>query len=80
MAKPGSHYVVFQPGSWRFLVDLRDAPGTCTATWIHPETGEESPGYPVEGGRVVHVVPPSERSWLILLTRDHTAEPEGPAG
>jgi hypothetical protein len=61
---------VYQPYPWRFRIDLRDAPGSFATTWIHPETGAQTAGTPLTGGQVPHVILPSERSWLLLVTRD----------
>jgi hypothetical protein len=70
LAAPGRHYLVYQPYPWRFRIDLQDAPGSYATTWIHPETGEETVGTPLTGGQVPNVILPSERSWLLLVTRD----------
>jgi len=69
LAKPGSHYLVYQPYADRFMLDLSDAPGSFATSWRHPETGDQQPGAPVTGGRTVHFVPPAANPWLLLVRR-----------
>lgn len=51
LAKPGSEYLVFQPGgNGEFTVDLRDGPGPYAVEWLSVNTGKIVPGKPVQGG------------------------------
>jgi hypothetical protein len=70
MAKPGSHYVFFQPGGGRFRVDLADGDGPFVSRWRHAEHGGEQPGPRLPNRRNTHVVPPDGGRWLLLVERD----------
>jgi hypothetical protein len=51
LAKPGSEYLVFQPGgNGEFTVDLRDGPGPYAVEWLNVYSGKTVPGKPVRGG------------------------------
>ena len=53
LAKPGSEYLVLQPGiHGEFTVDLRDGPGPYAVEWLNIGTGERVSGKPVRGGAV----------------------------
>ena len=51
LAKPGSEYLVFQPGSdGEFRVNLSDARGTFSVEWLNVYKNATVAGPPVEGG------------------------------
>jgi hypothetical protein len=53
LAKPGSEYLVFQPGSrGEFTVDLGESPLTFSVEWLNVNTGSNVTGKPVRGGGV----------------------------
>ena len=59
LAKPGSEYVVFQPGGrGEFTVNLSDGKGSFSVEWFDVNAGKTVPGKPVEGGnRRIFVTP-----------------------
>jgi hypothetical protein len=51
LAKPGSEYLVFQPGSrGEFTVNLSDAKGSFKVEWFDVNAAKTVPGKAVEGG------------------------------
>jgi hypothetical protein len=53
LAKPGSEYLIFQPGSrGEFTVDLSESPLTFSVEWLNVNTGSNVTGKPVRGGGV----------------------------
>ena len=53
LAKPGSEYLVFQPGGrGEFSVDLKSASGAFSVEWFNINADTTVPGKPVEGGAV----------------------------
>lgn len=51
LAKPGSEYVIFQPGGrGEFAVNLSDAKGSFAAEWFDVNANKTLPGAPVESG------------------------------
>ncbi|MEK7406063.1 MAG: hypothetical protein AAB225_13230 [Acidobacteriota bacterium] len=51
LAKPGSEYLVFQPGGQgEFRVNLSDAQGGFSVEWFNVYAGATVPGKPVQGG------------------------------
>jgi hypothetical protein len=51
LAKPGSEYLVFQPGNrGEFTVDLRDGAGPYAVEWFSVNSGKTVAGKPVPGG------------------------------
>jgi hypothetical protein len=59
LAKPGSEYLVFQPGNHgEFTVDLRDGDGPYAVEWLNVYSGKTLLGKPVRGGgRTIFITP-----------------------
>ena len=57
LAAPGFQYLVYQPASGAFTLDLRRAPGRFAVEWLRPATGERFHSS-VRGSRRVTLVPP----------------------
>lgn len=59
LAKPGSEYLVFQPGgNGEFTVDLRAGAGPYSVEWFSVNTGRTSHGPPVHGGGITRFSTP----------------------
>ncbi|MCX6619208.1 MAG: hypothetical protein NTZ98_24315, partial [Acidobacteria bacterium] len=53
LAKPGSEYLVFQPGGRGvFTVNLKGAEGTLAVEWLNINADATVPGKPVQGAGV----------------------------
>jgi hypothetical protein len=72
LAQAGSEYLVYQPGSGAFTVNL--AAGTYAAEWFNPATGAASPGATVSGGAVVSFTPPFGGT-AVLYLKSGTSSP-----
>ena len=69
LAEPGERYLVYQPDTGGFSVDLRGARSDFTSRWLDMATGEWAPGANVRGGRRVEVDPPDEGPAVLELER-----------
>lgn len=69
LADPGESYLVYQPGSRPFTLDLSAASGTMRVEWIDPATGDHRPGIEVAGGAVRTFDPPVEGSVVVVVGR-----------
>jgi hypothetical protein len=53
LAKPGSEYVVFQPGgNGEFTVDLRQSSAMYSVEWLNVYSDRTAAGQPVRGGGI----------------------------
>lgn len=66
LVDPGREYLVYQPRADRFHLDLRGAPGTFQAEWVHL-TGGTSPAGTVSGGSSHVFWPVNEASCALHL-------------
>jgi hypothetical protein len=69
LAEPGQTYLVYQPSSGLFSVDLRETEGTFVGRWLDLATGEWRPGKTVTGGAWVDIDPPVDRRVVLRLAR-----------
>ena len=73
LAKPGELYLIYLPNGGRTELDLRDATGQFSQSWLNPRTGEvTAANVQIEGGSKVEVSSPpdnGEEDWLIVLKR-----------
>lgn len=68
LANPGVEYLVYQPESDEFTVDLKDSAGkTFSVEWFDPETGSTTSGSVVKGGTSVAFTPPFARTSVLYL-------------
>lgn len=68
LAVPGSQYLVYQPGSGAFSVDLRPARRPLRVEWFQPASGRRWFGR-TAGGAVRTLVPPAEGPFVLYLHR-----------
>jgi hypothetical protein len=66
LAVPGSEYLVYQPGSGAFTVDLRAAPRPLRVEWFQPSTGRRWFGR-VQGGGFRTMTPPVGAAVVLYL-------------
>jgi len=76
LADPGERYLVYQPGSGRFRVDLRETTGSFAGRWLDMTTGGWLPGPTVSGGAWVDFDPLTEGRAVLSLARQIAAETE----
>ena len=70
LVRPGREYLVYQPGSGRFTVDLSPAPARrFTLEWAHPLTGRVAAAAPVAGGASRTLTPPFAGPAVAYLRR-----------
>jgi Putative collagen-binding domain of a collagenase len=69
LADPGKRYLVYQPGSGPFSIDLRDAEGAFLGNWIDPATGASVSAPKVSGGRSMRFEPPTDGQAVLSLVR-----------
>lgn len=67
LANPKAEYLVFQPGTGKFTVDMKQATGTFTVEWFNPRTSKTTAGATVTGGSVREFTPPVNGSVLLYL-------------
>jgi Family of unknown function (DUF6298)/Putative collagen-binding domain of a collagenase len=65
LARPGSQYLMYQPGSGTFSVDLRS--GTYQVEWFNPSSGQTLSGGTVSGGGSHSFTPPFSGSAVLYL-------------
>ncbi|MFB0503340.1 MAG: DUF6298 domain-containing protein [Candidatus Bathyarchaeia archaeon] len=72
LAAPGLEYLVYQPESEEFVVDLEGFAGRkFLVEWFEPETGSKTSGSAIQGGTSITFTPPfSAESVLYLKTID----------
>ncbi|MAG36335.1 MAG: hypothetical protein CL878_08835 [Dehalococcoidia bacterium] len=58
LAASGAEYLVYQPESGPFTVDLTGCVGALQVEWFDPQTGEAGPGESIGGGGVPTLTPP----------------------
>lgn len=68
LAAPGKEYVVYQPDSGPFRVDLA-GDGTFAVEWINAETGDVTPGKPVKAPAETPFEPPFTGDAVLHLHR-----------
>jgi hypothetical protein len=69
LAAPGSEYVVYQPGSGPFDVNLTDASGSYAVEWVEVSNGTTSAGPAVVGGGWRTLTPPFSGRAVVHLER-----------
>ena len=69
LVSPGETYLVFQPDSGRFTVDLGDTERKFTGMWFDPIGDVDYPGPGLAGGTQHMVEPPFEGPAVLHLTR-----------
>jgi hypothetical protein len=62
-------YLVYQPGSGAFTVNLTGGSGPFSVEWFDPATGTTTAGNPVTGGTVTTFTPPWNGSAVLLLVK-----------
>jgi hypothetical protein len=68
LANTGSEYLVYQPDSGQFTVDLKAFPEkTFLVEWFDPEAGDTISGMPVAGGNIFTFEPPFGGSAVLYL-------------
>jgi hypothetical protein len=60
LANPGTEYLVYQPATGSFTVDLSAASSALTLEWFRPHTDETMDGGSVDGGAVQMLEPPAQ--------------------
>jgi hypothetical protein len=76
LANPGMEYLVYQPGSGPFTVNLSGVAGSFTAEWFNAAQGKAFKGAGVSGGAVRTFTPPfSDPAVLYLRSTALTPEP-----
>ena len=73
LAKAGSEYLVYQPGTGAFKVDLKQAPGDFTVEWLDTKTGKTTAAGEVKGGEVRGFTPPAEGPAVLHLKATRVA-------
>jgi hypothetical protein len=71
LANPGQEYLVYQPGSGAFTVNLTGGSGTFSVEWFNPATWATTAGAPVTGGTVTTFTPPWTGAAVLYLTTVH---------
>jgi hypothetical protein len=67
---PGREYLVYQPASGSFSVDLTRATGqSFSVEWMHPVSGRVTPGDPVRGGGSPRLTAPFDGAAVAYLRR-----------
>lgn len=69
LAAVGRQYLVYQPGSGAFTVDLSDAPGTVETEWFNPSTGRTVAKGQASGGGTATFQPPFEGPAVLYVRR-----------
>lgn len=69
LASPGREYLVYQPGSGSFQVDLGASPRSFTVEWFNPATGQATAAGPVAGGGSRTFIPPFNGPAVLYLRR-----------
>jgi hypothetical protein len=67
LADPGSEYLVYQPGSGAFTVDLRGTSRLFRAEWFDPDAGRTVRSSTVRGGTVTTFTPPFSHDAVLYL-------------
>lgn len=73
LANPGQEYLVYQPGSGSFVVNLSGTGNTFSVEWYNPETGGTSAASPVTGGSSSTFTPPFGGDAVLYLKNTGTA-------
>ena len=74
LVSPGETYLIFQPDSGRFTVDLGDTEPEFTGMWFDPIGRTDYPGPGLTGGTQHTVEPPFEGPAVLHLTRARDSE------
>jgi len=69
LADPGTEYLVYQPGSGSFYVDLSGPPTTFSVEWFNPHTSATLKGGTIRGGTHVKFVPPFAGTAVLYLKK-----------
>jgi hypothetical protein len=70
-----AQYLVYQPESGPFNVDLSATPGTLNVEWLNPETGIVTTGTPVAGGATRTLIPPFSGDAVLYLYQNDLLPP-----
>ena len=71
LADPGSEYLIYQPESGSFTVDLQAFPeATFSVEWLDPETGGATSAMPVVGGSIITFNPAFGGPAVLYLKRE----------
>ena len=62
-------YLIYQPASGQFRLNLIGARGPFSVEWINPVTGEKTPGPAFPGGCAIDFTPPFEGEILLHLKK-----------
>jgi hypothetical protein len=69
LANPGSEYLVYQPGTGAFTVNLSGATTEFTVEWFNPATGVTTDGGTVAGGGTRIMTPPFSGDAVLYLKK-----------
>lgn len=78
LANVGQEYLVYQPNSGAFSVNLSDAPGTFSVEWFNSSAGTAISAAPVTGGAMRTLSPPFD-GHAVLYLRKGGSTPTPPA-
>ena len=68
LANPGTEYLMYQPESGSFTVNLEDlVDRVFSLEWFRPETGDTIPGASVDGGSTITLDPPFNGMAILYL-------------
>ena len=70
LVSPREEYLIYQPASGQFRLNLIGARGPFTVEWIHPVTGEVTKGASFRGGCAIDFTPPYEGEVLLHLKKE----------
>ena len=68
LTTPGRQYIVFQPESQAFTVDLKGAKGELKTEWIDAKTGKHIQGKAVKGGTIATLHAPFEGPAVVVIS------------
>jgi hypothetical protein len=77
LANPGQEYLVYQPGSGAFTVNLAGGSGTFAVEWFDPATGTTTAGLPVSSGATTTFTPPWSGAAVLYLAAAGSASGSG---